>query len=69
MFLTESDREQNDALPVVIDLGRRKRETKAFYQSTVIVSVLSLNFSLLTVIQILTSSVHFCMERMRPGIS
>ena len=70
-FLTESDME-TDALPTVIESGSEKEEERGLDflpQDIIIDSVLSpLGLSLFTAIDILTSSVHFCMERRRSGI-
>ena len=59
-----------DALPIVIDSGKEEERGLDFLPQDIIIdSVLSpLGLSLFTAIEILTSSVHFCMERRRSGI-
>ena len=58
------------ALPIVIEFGREEERGLDFLPEDIIIdSVLSsLGLSLFTVIQVLTSSVHFFMEWKRSGI-
>ena len=67
-FLKESDT-GTDALPVVIESGKEEERALDFLpEDTVVASVLtSLSLSLFAVIQVLTSSRHFGVER-RSGI-
>ena len=55
---------------VVIELGKKKeKDLEILPEDRIIASVLlSLSLSLFTVIQVLTSSTHFCMEGRRSGI-
>ena len=67
-FLTESD-VGTDALPIVTDSGKEEeRELDFLPEETIIASVVSsLSLSVFTVIHVLTSSMHFSMERRRSG--
>ena len=58
------------ALPIVIEFGKGEERGLDFLPEDIIIdSVLSwLGLSLFTVIQVLTSSAYFCMERKRARI-
>ena len=68
-FLTLSDK-GTDVLPRVRESGKEKeRDLEFLPENTIIASVLSsFSLSLFSIIQDLTSSIHFCIERKRLGI-
>ena len=63
-------RQWNDVLPTVIESGKEKERALDFRADDTIVALdfSSFSLSLLSAIQNLMSSIHFCTERKRSGI-
>ena len=56
------------ALPIVIEFGKGEERGLDFLPEDIIIDSVLSWLSLFTVIQVLTSSVYFCMERKRARI-